>query len=734
MPSVETGIRVCVHDSNIKYHVSEHKHQHRGALIDRGANGGVLGADAIVVFEHLRTIDVTGIDNHELTHLKIVDATARVVTNKGPVILILQQYAYLGTGSTIHSSGQLEWFGNDVHDKSLKVKGGCQCIVTHDGYIIPIDMVNGLAYIKMVPNTKKEFEELPHVVLTCGDTWDSSVLDLNLSNDPDWMAKISKSIEELPIDDGGPFDEIGEYKDGEPTYIRQETAKPRQAIRDQGPSTRSQAKLKSKKGSMVLEEEYIVNRCEHSSPLAIKEVYQQACELNHTYAVHELDLTNEYSEVPDNLTPEEMQEAFQRVEEQGVSDESQRTSETYSKRQPRVVKKGKFDYENLRPYFLHVPTEKVRKTIENTTQHAQNVMAGRHLYKTLRSRFPAFNVWRRNEPVATDTVFAETPAIGGGQKIAQFFVGRKSLVIDIFGMKTEKEFVNTLLDVIRRRGAMDKLISDSAKVEQSKRVQDVVRMLLIGVWQSEPHHQHQHFGERRWQNFKHNIQWFSTLRKVPGNEWLLLAEWIADVMNLTAERSLGWRTPIEVLTGQKPDISCLLLFLYGDIVMVNRESDATYRGQIGSQKQHQVRAKFVGFAKNVGHELTFKVLLLDTGIVVPRSRLRLLEVKENALSMESAAGDVEGRPYLRFKQDEMGNVVLPTIDASQNPFMSDYEPKEQKPSEDQEANNVDTSPSDSSKTPTYETPVVETVTESEDKSPTEKAYKGPDRFQRRLVC
>ena len=101
VPSVETGIRVCVHDSNIKYHVSEHKHQHRGALIDRGANGGVLGADAIVVFEHLRTIDVTGIDNQELTHLKIVDATARVVTNKGPVILILQQYAYLGTGSTI---------------------------------------------------------------------------------------------------------------------------------------------------------------------------------------------------------------------------------------------------------------------------------------------------------------------------------------------------------------------------------------------------------------------------------------------------------------------------------------------------------------------------------------------------------------------------------------------------------------------------------------------------------
>jgi hypothetical protein len=38
------------------------------------------------------------------------------------------------------------------------------------------------------------------------------------------------------------------------------------------------------------------------------------------------------------------------------------------------------------------------------------------------------------------------------------FVGRTSLVIDIFGMSTEK-FVNTLEDVIRSRGAMDKLIT-----------------------------------------------------------------------------------------------------------------------------------------------------------------------------------------------------------------------------------------------------------------------------------
>ena len=77
-------------------------------------------------------------------------------------------------------------------------------------------------------------------------------------------------------------------------------------------------------------------------------------------------------------------------------------------------------------------------------------------------------------------------------------------------MKSEKEFVNTLLlDNITQRGAMDKLITDSAQVEQSKRVQDILRTLIVKHWKSESHYQHQNFSEHRWQNFKHNVQWYA---------------------------------------------------------------------------------------------------------------------------------------------------------------------------------------------------------------------------------
>ena len=44
--------------------------------------------------------------------------------------------------------------------------------------------------------------------------------------------------------------------------------------------------------------------------------------------------------------------------------------------------------------------------------------------------------------------------------MAQFFVGLDTLVCDAYGIKTQKQFINTLYDNIRFRGAMTTLITD----------------------------------------------------------------------------------------------------------------------------------------------------------------------------------------------------------------------------------------------------------------------------------
>ena len=96
--------------------------------------------------------------------------------------------------------------------------------------------------------------------------------------------------------------------------------------------------------------------------------------------------------------------------------------------------------------------------------------------KHFKSRFPAFTIPHKNEAVATDNIFSDTPAIHSGVTMAQIFVDKDSLVSDVYPMHSSKQFVNTLEDDIQFRGAMRKLISDYAQAEISNKVKDILRV------------------------------------------------------------------------------------------------------------------------------------------------------------------------------------------------------------------------------------------------------------------
>jgi hypothetical protein len=296
-------------------------------------------------------------------------------------------------------------------------------------------------------------------------------------------------------------------------------------------------------------------------------------------------------------------------------------------------------------------------------------------------------------------------------KMCQIFVGRKSLVIDVFGMHNNAEFVvNTLEDVIRKRGAMDKLISDSAKVEISKRVLDILQALCINDWQSEPQYQHQNYAERCWGTLKANVEWYMNWQNVQANVWLLCTEWCADVMNVTTEKSIGWRTPLEVLTGETTDISIALCFLFWDVVYVKRYKNKHYQGQIGSDESSKIRGRFVGFSKNVGHALTFKIFTDDTQKIIHRSQVRLASVGENNLKLDMAAGAVPEQIYIRSKRDHTDpNVVLPTIDEEE---LEANKASAKLPGESHSAPAASTNVATSS-------PLVETINNDEDDDPEE---------------
>jgi len=126
--------------------------------VNRGANGGIVGDDTHILCIHPgQEVYVTGIENHKISSLKVVNVSAKIFTQQGEAIGMFPQHAYHGKGFTIHSSGQIEWFkGNVVHDRFLKA-AGAQHTRMLDGCVLPIDIDNGLLHMSMVPHTKKEF-------------------------------------------------------------------------------------------------------------------------------------------------------------------------------------------------------------------------------------------------------------------------------------------------------------------------------------------------------------------------------------------------------------------------------------------------------------------------------------------------------------------------------------------------------------------------------------------------
>jgi len=137
---------------------------------------------------------VKGIDDHVIERRPIVTAGAMVKSNRGPVILIMNQYTHAGKGHTIHSSPQMEYYGVSVDEKSRKV-GGLQRIATNDGFVFAVNIRQGLPYLDMQPFTDKEWDELPHVTIMHEADWDPKVLDNELSDEQDWF----DSLPETPL-------------------------------------------------------------------------------------------------------------------------------------------------------------------------------------------------------------------------------------------------------------------------------------------------------------------------------------------------------------------------------------------------------------------------------------------------------------------------------------------------------------------------------------------------------
>ena len=95
------------------------------------------------------------------------------------------------------------------------------------------------------------------------------------------------------------------------------------------------------------------------------------------------------------------------------------------------------DLKSLRPYFGWQSEQDIKNTCQVTSRFGGTIPQHDYLKKHFKSRNSVFNIPRRNEPIATDTIFSDTPAINNGSTMAQFFVGRDTLVYNDYGIKVK---------------------------------------------------------------------------------------------------------------------------------------------------------------------------------------------------------------------------------------------------------------------------------------------------------
>ncbi len=137
-------------------------------------------------------------------------------------------------------------------------------------------------------------------------------------------------------------------------------------------------------------------------------------------------------------------------------------------------------------------------------------------------------------------------------------------------------------------------------------MKEILRAYCIADWQSEPHHQHQNFAERRIQQLKTMVNTIMDCTGAPAHAWFLCLQYVTALLNFTYASQLKC-IPLFALTGSTNDISMLLYFYFWQPVYYRNGEKPDFPSESRESRGH-----FVGFAEHVGHAMTFKVLSDDT--------------------------------------------------------------------------------------------------------------------------
>ena len=539
-------IQVCQH------YLFQHANHTNQQMVDNGANEGLAGPDMRGIHRTYRKIKIQDIDNHEVADLDVVTAATLLNTPQGKVTGIFNEYTYLWKGSSIHSSGQLEWLQIHVHATSVKV-GGTQLINTLDGYSVPLLIKDGLAYATSLGRlTNLDMDTYPHVSTTSPDEWDhSQVLDQPFGNPMfDACVDFNKHI----------IANLNTLLEAPP--------------RDCGSDT---------------------------------------------------EISSVFSANLHQSSPQEP------------------------------------DWNTQRPFLAWTSPSSIKEIFNVTTRHETAPNTQDYIKHHFKPRNPVFSIPRCSEDVATDTIFSNTPDVDDCSTMTQFFYGHDTFTCGTYGIKSTKQFINTLSANTRKWGAMITLNSDGGTYDISKGVTDLLHSLFIQDFKSEPYHQHQNKVKNCFGHAKHYPKTVMNTSGCPACSWLFCLQCICVVLNYLASIPLQGICPVQALQGTTPDISFMPHNSFYEPVYYRIEvSEPDFHLPSSSNEK---KGYWVGFAANQGDSLTWRTITEDTHMIILCSGIQsVLSITTNQC-LASPSGEGTTLPFpIPYPQQSQLSLPLDPLD------------------------------------------------------------------------
>ena len=584
--SAERTVRVTVDPGTIRTLLAAMREEGYMSIADGGADTSVIGDGWYVTSYTQRTANIVGFDEYSARKhgLPIVSASTLVELTDGTKLIITIHEAVYNKGSrtTLLSNFQLRHHGCIVDDVAKQHRGvdgkrGTQRIESPEDkrgqvQVIPMHLRSALMTFSHRTPTKEEMDEYPNIELTDDMPWHPR--DHN-STDAD--ANFVEPIFGTTVN----ANQVREAADNEEFHD----------------STSQDAHEHDERDvffdSMANEDEPYY--------------FDSTDALDNDSISQPIPLSIDYSAVISGDAADAFLSELEDTELRG-------DNETFDAFAYASRASAQFDLQETSKFLGYRPVEVIQKTLEATTQLAKTYLRF-PMRRHVQSRFPQLNRIRLRETVATDTYFANARGVTGST-CAQVYYGLLSHMINVYGMRREGEAPDTYLDFIRKEGAPNILRSDNAQVQIGKRFTNINRKFIIDDQRTEPDHAQQNPAELRAVQFlKSHSQVLMDRTKAPEKVWLQACEYIADVHNICADETLGWRTPHEKRHGDTPDISAYLQFQFYEKVLY---LDPTETFPATKEKP----GYWLGISHNVGDSLTFKILTDSTEEVIHRSVVR----------------------------------------------------------------------------------------------------------------